>query len=320
MKSRPRAEPTARIRGGSVIAVVAVALLALLALFAPAAEAGKHGKPDLVPTAGRFDGKAFALIGKPLRGTVTDVTANKGSKRAGSTLTRVYLQHGRDRYRLVDRAVGALGSGERDQGASDPRGNNNYLAGAYKVVICVDAKDQEKESNERNNCGRVDQLHFFYSTYEQWEGSINGSGPGMFGTEETWRPATDASFGFDGYLGGGLFTWKVDGGAVKYTTAGSGAGCTYSGSGTFALDRNSGQLLLNYDTGTYTASAGPGFGATYTVVENCSGSITNRTAFARPAALLALQQNLPFGSTVLKGAFADPAVNGVNYTWNLAGK
>jgi hypothetical protein len=297
---------------------MAAVALAFFALLVPAAEAAKK-LPDLRPTEAGFNGKQFAFIGKPLRVSVTDTTYNKGSAKAGPTLTRAFLQHGGDRRRLGEHAVGALRPNRRDVGESDARGTNEFPAGAYKIVVCADAKDQVKESNERNNCGRVTSPPSFYSVYEQWEGSINGTGPGLFGTQETWRPATDASFGFDGYLGGGLFSWKVDGGAVKYTTAGSGAGCSYNGSGTFALDRRFGQLLLNYDTGTYTASAGPNPGATYTVAENCSGSIINRTAFARPVALLALQQNLPYGSTALKGAFADPAVKGVNYTWNLAG-
>jgi len=295
-----------------------IVALALLALFASVSEAGKK-LPDLKPAEAGFDGKPFAFIGKPLRVSVEDTTANAGKARAGPTLTRVFLKHGGDRRRVDERAVGALRPRERDRGKTHSKGPNEFPAGAYRVIVCADAKDQVKESNERNNCGRVTSPAWFYSTYEQWEGRINGTAPGLFGVLQTWKPSPNASFGFDGYLGGGLFSWKVDGGGVTYTTEGSSAGCSYSGSGTFALDRNFGQLLLNYNSDTYTANAAVSVGATYTVVETCPGGPRNWTAYPPLLALQAIQQKLPFGATVLKGALADPALKDVLYTWNLAG-
>lgn len=292
-----------------LIAIVAL----VVALPPPAAEGAR--KPDLVPVAGELRGKPFAFIGERLRVTIRDVTKNRGTKRAGPSLTRVLLRHGGERDRLAARAVGALDPGGRDEDESDARGSNDFKAGEYTVVICVDDKDQVNESNERNNCGRLDR---FYSIYREWEGTIGGIGPGYALIPESWRAVPQASFGFDHYLGGGAFSWKVQGGGVTYKTEGASGGCNYSGTGTFALDRSgAGGLFLNYRDDTYTGTAGAPPGATYQVVKDCSGTITSHTAFARFVVFAAPRQELPFGSEALAGAIASGPVN---YSWNLAGK
>jgi CARDB len=309
---------TGHFRRAMVVSMTAITLFLIALTFGAASEASGKGKPDLVPTSGDISGKPFAFIGDRLRVTVQDTTENLGRRRAGPTITRVFLQHGRSRDEFAERAVGGLRPDGRDRGKSDTRGQNRFRAGAYHIVVCVDAKNQEKESNERNNCGRLER---FYSTYRGWEGTLGSVGPGLggSGTTETSK-STDASYGFDQYLGGGLFSWKADGGSVKYTHQGSANGCSYTGSATFALERFA-PILADYKKERYQANAAPTFGATYTIVQQCGQSSVNAVGPVYSDALSTGKQTLTFGNDRLDGAAAFPTQGGtINQTWNLAGK
>ncbi len=131
-------------------------------LLVPFAEAGKDAKgkkkPDLVPTAGKLVGKPYSFIGERLRIEANDVTANEGKGRAGPTITRVFLERGKELDELADRAVGALKPGKSDNGVSDSKGRNRFQPGRHPVVVCVDANEQEDEANEKNNCGQAQRL------------------------------------------------------------------------------------------------------------------------------------------------------------------
>lgn len=305
------------------IAIALAGMLAALSASASIADAGKgKGKPDLVPTAGKLDGKPFSLIGERLGVSVDDVTANRGERRAGPTLTRVFLRRGKARDELADRAVGGLRPGKSDRGTSDARGRNQFKPGRYAVVVCVDATDQEREENEKNNCGRLDD---FYSTYREWEGSLNGIGPGLSfsttTTTETWRTSTPISFEFAGYDGNGQFEWRRSGGALTYTHQGSFIGCSQSGSSTFVLDPAS-VVEVNYDRDRFTAVAQVISGATYPIRAVCPtgtflvgfGPLHKSVLSIAPPG-----EPVPFGSTRLSGAGASPITPGVTYSWNLAG-
>ncbi|MFN8149986.1 MAG: CARDB domain-containing protein [Solirubrobacterales bacterium] len=295
--------------------VLALAFLLGSLLAAPSASA--KAKPDLLPIAGSLD-KAFSFIGGRWKLQASDTTTNKGRGRAGPTLTRFYLSKNGRRTELTSRPVGGLKPGEIDSGAQGPRGRNDLPAGSYRVIACADAEDQEKETNEQNNCGRVEFPRRFLSAYEEWQGKFGGTGPGTLTADsiETWKTIDDVTFG-DPININGIFQYKVLGGSVNYTFSGtSSTGCgTYSGSGTFALDRQFGLLTVDYVGNTYSAAAGPGLGASYQLTSLCG---TGGWGAHEPALGVELMK-MTDGASVLKGAGTDPTQPGVNYTWNLAG-
>lgn len=296
--------------------VVAAVLLTSLAV-TPMAWAGKK-LPDLAPTVGGVD-QGYAFIGGRLKMEATDTTINVGKARAAGSVTTFYLskKDPKARRELTTRKVGALKPGEADSGSERADGRNDFPAGAYRIVACVDAKDKVKESDEGNNCGKVVSPKRFYSAYEEWEGSLSGTAPGVLtpDAKEKWE-STDVSFGSPS-VAGGIFQYPVTGGAITYTFSGTTqTGCgTYSGGGTFALDRNFGLLTIDYDGENYNAGAGATLGSQYPITSACGPGAWG----AHEPALETGETKLKDGASTLKGAAADPS-QGANYKWELEGR
>jgi hypothetical protein len=315
------------MRGSRIgVAIMAAGVLAAsLALLAPAVEAAAGKKPDLVPTAGKLtnEDKPFAFIDRQLGNSWRGTVKNRGEESAGPTLTRVYISTGRlrrpaaRRLALMDAATGRIRAGGRERVEADGR-RPDQPPGRYNLYVCADAKDQEKESNEDNNC-RFVKPKTFYLTYQTWAGSFSGNGPGAYSsggpTKESWA-SSDVSYGFSEQLFRGLFVWDLSGGAVNYTHSGISNGCTYNGSGTLPLDPDSGDLFVDYDEGTYRALAYSVDG-TYPIVENCGGSIAGLPGPRHSLVLATDFAQVAPESTAL----ADTRIDGdVFFSWSLAGR
>jgi CARDB len=313
---------------GTTRTVGVVVLAALLVVPAATAHAAKK-KPDLVVAAGKVEGDEYAFIGERFNVTATWATKNKGSGRAGRSLTRAtfYHQPGGHIYRLGAQAVGRLGSDGVDEIDDErPLNPNRLPAGGYAIRICADAKEDVNESNEGNNCGRV-QAKFsdFYSTYREWEGTVSGigwglGGPTFSGMTESWTSrgtGADVAYTFTRYRSSGKFVWGMAGGAIKWTHQGSlGPGCSnVNGSGTFVLDPGS-RVAANYGRESYSAQAVAISGAQYPITSDCG---FGGTGPVHPTALSTGMQRLPFDTGSLAGVAASEVDPGVNYSWDLAG-
>jgi hypothetical protein len=138
----------ARVRS----AVVAVAAVSGLLATAPPASAAT--RPDLVvgsvskPPVSKQTGARFSI---------TDVTKNRGKKKARRSTTRYYLsldqRKNRD-DRLVNgsRSVPALAPGQRSRGAAAVTIPPTTRLGTYFVLACADDLRKVTESSNRNNC------------------------------------------------------------------------------------------------------------------------------------------------------------------------
>jgi hypothetical protein len=298
----------------------AVGVLVALLLLPACADAakGKKQKPDLVPTGARLVGPSFGLIGERPTSEVEDSTENKGEKRAGPSLTRITLRHGSIRHDVGDRAVPGIRAGGRDGGRSAITDIDILDPGEYKVIVCVDAKKDVDESNEKNNCGRVDAD--FYVSRESWTGSLSGVFPQSGDVLEGWS-STDAGLVFDQYLGGGTFTYNFQG-TVTWRTGGTDAGgCSWSGGGshTFAPSSENGGLTLDLAAGQYRAgiSAPPSF--TYDVTVACPSGTGQQKGPVSPIFFSTAggTKAFPFGTSSITGNASEP-LTGTNYVWNLS--
>jgi hypothetical protein len=298
------------------------------ALIAPSAHAGK-GKPDLVISAARATGKQYAFKGDRFNLRVTAWTRNVKTRHdrrhAGPTLTQIYLEHGGDHYELDKNAVPGLKPGAEDQAEVRVVTRNQYKAGEYRIVICADAKDQVRESNEGNNCRRVRSFRHVYSSYYGYLGTAGGTGPGPTfnnNTSESWRHSQRLAFVWSGQYIAGAFRYEPEGGTVRYTTQGTNNNCHFTGSRTLQLAARS-TITVDWHKEAYVAAVAPA--GHYRITNDCdpgnriSGPLTN---VVFQTGLLAPKQ-LPFGSRSLAGAEQDPLLSlpglPVNYNWNLAG-
>lgn len=309
------------------------ATFAALALSATPAAAKKPprrsaAKPDLTPKA-EISGDPYLFYGQTHSTiTVTDTVVNRGTGRAGPSLTRVFLEHDGKHRLLADRAVPALGPGKTDSGEDTVVRANHFPLGAYKVVVCADAKSQEAESDEGNNCVKLTNPRNLFVAAAGWQGSMSGSQTTVGDGELTERwSSSNASLDFDQYEHGGIFTYLFSGSVVWTDSGIDSAGCSISGAGedSFHDSAANGQLTVDYLKGEYTTGGigeekGPYFDLTY---HDCP---PDRTPPA-PSPIGPLQRvfwepsplgnpiGLPFGSKSLPGSPA--SLFNAAWTWNL---
>jgi CARDB len=311
-----------------VLTAVLVGALTLIAAPAQARKPPRHppGKPDLTAKA-VVAGDPYLFYGQTHPTvTITDTVVNRGSGRAGPSLTRVLLEHDGKKWVLADRAVPALGPGRSDSGEDIVVPNTRFPLGAYKLFVCADAKHQEAESDE-NNCVKLSTPRYFFVAAASWKGSLSGTFTAVGDGELTERwSSSDASLDFDQYEHGGIFTYLFNG-SVTWTDSGQdSSGCQISGAGedTFHGDAANGQLTVDYLKGEYTTT---GFseedGAFYDFTYHDCPFLTNppsgtgplQRVFWEPEPLGAPIQ-LPFGSTTLPGSPSKVFTG--SWTWNLA--
>jgi hypothetical protein len=312
-----------RQRAGAALALAALIGLTLAASPAVAKKAKPlEHEPDLVVTGAGLRGEPYAFRDEKGNITVEDVTKNTGSGRAGPSLTRVYLVHGRKQWLLTERAVPALGPGkeDRDEGSSRVFAPHEHPIGEYTLRICADAKNHVDESDELNNCKRMQPRHFFIAA-RAWVGSLGGIETASTITDR-WQ-STNAELLFDQYDGGGVFSYLFTG-AVTWTISGTVAnGCAISGMGTKSYDNDAsiGALRVDYLNANYTGdfqeTGGPFFQVTFS---NCPDGATPPPPEAAPyepdfwLPSPASTVPLPFGSTALPGS---PSQFGGTWTWDL---
>jgi hypothetical protein len=297
------------------------AVLVALAVFLGADRAlakKPRRKANLAVTAAELKGNPYGFWEEKGTITVEDITKNTGARRAGPSITRVYLVHGGHHYRLADRPVPALRPGKehRDESSSDPFATHDYPIGAYRLMICADAKHQVNESSE-HNCKWMQPRHFFVIP-RAWTGSLGGVETRSI--TDRWS-SPDAQFTFDQYEGGGIVSY-VFSGAVTWTNSGTDAeGCTISGSGTrnYSDDASIGALSVDYLNGTYSGglqdTSGPPFQVAFS---NCRFPPPPQPGVYEPAFWLPSVSgnvSLAFGSTSLPGSPFQMA--GATYNWNL---
>jgi CARDB len=314
------------------ITLLGASITALALSVSPAAakKPPRHtaAKPDLTAKAD-IAGDPYLFYGQTRSTiTITDTVVNHGTGRAGPSLTRVLLEHD-GKYRLLaDRAVPAIGPGRTDSGEDTVVHANHLPLGAYKVVVCADAKSQEAESDEANNCVKLTNPRYFFVAAASWQGSLSGSLTAVGDGELTERwSSNDASLDFDQYEHGGIFTYLFNG-SVTWTDSGiDSAGCTISGAGedTFHGSTANGQLTVDYLKGDYiTGGISEEGGAYYPLTYRGCPDPTSGAAigplqrvFWEPEPLGA-PIRLPFGSTTLPGS--PSSVFQAAWTWNLQRK
>jgi hypothetical protein len=304
-------------RGASRVGIAgAVVLAAVLVAAAETAHAAKN-KPDLVIGSGSLEQREYAFIGKRLGSRIDYELRNKGARRAGASVTSLFLKRGDDLYPLDRDSNGAIGPGDSENAGRGVNVRNDFPAGKYGLGACADVTHKVNERNENNNCKKVKGT--FYSTYEHWRGSFAGVRSSLFGSTQSWTTTSDTTYGPGRYVGVGQFRYTNDGGsAVRYTHRGGSGGCSVSGSGTFAIDGGKSSIILNYEAVNYTANATTIPGSQYTATYNCSGSTGSQLSpVGHTPALLALLEELVFGHVSLVGRHT---ISGITFEWDLKGR
>ena len=322
MRDRDSARVWAHSGGVRLVVGSAVAVVMLLVTAMPALgkEAKPKPKPDLVVTAATLNGNSYTFWREKEPISVEDVTKNTGTRRAGPTLTRVYLVHGDKQWLLLQRPVPALGPGKehQDEGSSDPFAVQNYPIGAYTLKICADGKHQVDESNE-SNCRKMLPRHFFVIP-RGWVGTMSGIETAG-GITNRWQ-VPKAQLQFDQFEPGGVVSYLFTG-TVTWSSSGTAAdGCAVTGSGSRSYDNDDsiGALSVDYLHETYTASLQDTSGPPYQVTfSGCDHPPPSQPGPYEPTFWLpsvASTVALPFGSKSLPGS---PAQNpfGATYTWSL---
>src|SRR3954453_13653773 len=106
-----------RVRGTSwMLCALAAATLG----FVPSAQAAK--KPDLVISTASLEGNGYAFQGESGGMFTHEPTRNRGSARAGPSITRAWLRRGKD-FQLGSRAVPGLGVAKQSAGDDEQPGN-----------------------------------------------------------------------------------------------------------------------------------------------------------------------------------------------------
>jgi hypothetical protein len=302
-----------------------VAVVASLATVSPAQAAA--AKPDLVPLAAEIHGEEYTLIGEYLPYRVDFTTKNQGNKNAGPTLTRIYVQHGDKSYKLADRSIPGLDAKFQHQADERVVSRNRFPAGSYKLLICVDARNDERESNEHNNCIPIKKdFRTFYSAYNQYIGTVNGSGQGHPFEEQVREQWNGSNLGFvQTNYNKGTFLYTPDReGSVFYEIGGTtSTNCTFSGNGVVQLARYpTSFLIVDWKNENYSGTAGPS--GHYPVLSSCDPDQPGQgptNGFVFQTGLLAGQTTpLAYGSKVLEGTYADPfGIGPTSYSWSLAG-
>jgi hypothetical protein len=299
---------------------VAVLMLLVAAMPALGKEAKPKPKPDLVVTAATLNGNSYTFWREKEPISVEDITKNTGTRRAGPSLTRIYLVHGGKQWLLLQRPVPALAPGKehRDVSSSDAFAPQDYPIGAYTLRICADGKHQVDESNE-SNCKRLLPRHFFVIP-RGWVGTMSGIETSSSITNRWQVPK--AQLQFDQFEPGGVVSYLFTG-TVTWSSSGTAAdGCVVTGSGSRSYndDDSIGALSVDYLHETYTASLQDTSGPPYQVTfSGCQDPPPSQPGPYEPTFWLpsvASTVALPFGSESLPGS---PTQNpfGATYTWSV---
>jgi hypothetical protein len=287
----------------------ALALVASLAVAGPA-QAAK--KPDLVIPGYALKGQRYAFQSERGRIIPHDITRNRGTARAGPSITRAYLLHGpngQTMLPLASRAVPRLLPGKQNaDDLWDPARLYNYPIGPYLVELCADVNRQVAESNETNNCvlirNPVLETIKVFIIKRTWEGTLSGTAT-LGNIFERWK-STNAKLIFEGPIrvDEGFFRYSFAG-PVTYTDTGSGSGCTYSGGDTQVFGPGGATpldtVVFNYLLRRYSASASID-GTFYTIKITC-GSVNGSTAGPVSFTFLSTgSRSFPFGATTISGS------------------
>lgn len=329
-----RTSPSAAILGGMSLRTIRIASAALAALALLAASAAGAAakvvpkKPDLVIAGAALKGHPYAFQGERSQLLVHDITRNRGTARAGASITEVSLDAPTlQQFDLARRAVGRLGPAKQSAGDSWRSANYDFPIGSYLIEICADANDQVKESNEDNNCillrnAVLDPTHL-YVIRRVWAGTLGGIA-GVGGVFESYH-SDNAKVIFDKPQTAADGTFEYDfTGPVKYKDSGSGSGCSYSGGDTQTFGARGATaydtLIFDYQGRTYAGAASVD-GAFYSINVKCgSSSFTEPGPFAQSFLNFddaeGNASHFPFGATNLTGSSSIPSQH-QNWTWGL---
>jgi hypothetical protein len=314
-------------RPGVVVLALAMAGAFSVVGLAPSAIGEENQKkpklrPNLVVADAHAGGSKYTLLNLDATLSFKDVTMNKGHATARHSQTAMYavpMFAGRhpNPLEVASRSVPKLHPHNADRGsASDTTDPDLFPTGAYKLVICADARNVVRESNE-HNC--VPTGRKFYVIAEDYQGSLNGDGGGGGAANlEQWQSAV-AHLSFGKYLGDGVFRYDFDG-QINWTDAGTGSGgCTWSGGSGRSSATWEGGIRLNYADAKYngTVEAPDDFSYPISISGGfpCGGTADGPLY---PDFLTIPRRPLVFGQDELKGKFAEPGPESPTWEWDFS--
>ena len=213
---------------------MATLVVALITSMPAPVQAAKKPRPDLVIAGKRKVDPTHRFYQSSLPVQFKAKTKNKGEARARASETMLrWESRGEDREGsgIATLDVPALKPGKGFRGGAGGSVRETLTPGVYNAVICADAADRVRESNERNNCAKAGVIYVI--AYE-WKGRISGSAAIDIGVSEGWS-ANDARFVFSKIHPEGWVSYRFQG-SVRYTLSGTDPeGCTHGGSGTIPL-------------------------------------------------------------------------------------
>ena len=142
------------------ISGIALVILGALVLPSALAKPKPNHKPDLAVKHADIQGKGFALIGRRADIEVKDTIENVGKAKAGPTVNEVRIHGHGKHFEHTSRAVPAIEPGKENEGKGTARIDipDNAEPGKYAITLCADAKDQENEEDELDNCKTLGRL------------------------------------------------------------------------------------------------------------------------------------------------------------------
>jgi len=249
-----------------------------------------------------------------------DTTLNIGTREAGPSLTKVYLEHDGKRRLLAKREVPRLDPGKRDSDTDLIVPVMDFPLGSYTLEFCADANYRYQHRPYPDQCFKHSTGDFSVIA-KAWTGSISGEYDSILGNSETWL-APDTQLVYSGSEGGGIYSYAFVG-TVTWIDAGTDEdGCTWSGSGSQSYGPQNppiGSMSVDYKHEEYTAafSAARPF---YQAAISCPNGGSSTAASPQAIGFFASRQGgpepLPFGSTTLPGS-PNHGLLGSTFNWNL---
>jgi len=292
--------------------------------FAATASAAK--KPDLVIAGYAMHGQRYAFEDERGRIIPHDVTRNRGSARAGASITRAYLVHGPaadlSEIELGKRSVPGLGP--KTQNADDiwdPTHIYNYPIGAYLVELCADDNHRVAESDETNNCALVRNSSLetikVFIVRRVWDGHLGGVATLGEVTEQYKSSNAKLKFASPIRIEDGVFAYDFAG-TVAYADTGGSGSCTYTGqsSRTFGPGGATAEddITFDYLGRRYSGSAATDSGFHYSIKYQCGSSTFNYPGPVARTFFAANNESFAFGATTISGSNASSAQN---WTWGF---
>lgn len=316
------------VRRGHAGIASGVLMIALMAT-APAALAKKHAaaaKPDLavasahVVTTGAKDGMYVFQGERDPNISIGDRTVNVGKGKAGWSVTKVFLEHGGQRWLLAQREVPPLAPKRGDSDTDLVVHLMDFPIGAYTLEFCADANHRYHEGTRKAQCGKVGTLDFWVAA-KRWTGSIAGEYDAILGNVERWS-APNAQLVFSRYEGSGIFGYDFVG-TVTWTDSGTDEdGCTWSGSGSRGFGPQNpagGAMGIDYKHEEYNGAffqGAPFFQTNISCPNGGSSGVAAPEAIGFFASHPGAPTPLPFGSTTLPGSPTTGPL-GTSFSWNL---